>query len=318
MAPNQFKPFVVSFGGEDLLLDRDMDKAKTWAGRSYRVLNGETVDGDQIVSVCETYSEDSRTVIVDNAHKVRDNKALREYIENRSVGDKSVILVAIVRSEKLPEMWSLAVSKGKGLERKKLKPWDESGHLTWIKLETDRCRVSIEDVVAKQLLQLVGTDFYRLANEIRKLSLYVGPAGRIQKEHILLVTTPTPRAEPWQVAEHVISKDLRKALSMFSLLYKNEGEDCLLPVVRSMMKQVEKSAVIRSLLDKGVADADIAVTVGMKEWPFKNMAAPNARKHELKSLVQYMGRLCKLDADVKGPALSKRTLVELTMLSIAQ
>jgi DNA polymerase III delta subunit len=84
------------------------------------------------------------------------------------------------------------------------------------------------------------------------------------------------------------------------------------------MRQVEKTALIRSLLDKGVSETDIAVLVGMKEWPFKNVAAPIARKHDLKSLLKHMGQLCKLDADVKGPARSKRTLVELTMLSIAQ
>lgn len=319
-ASKSFKPFVVSFGGEDFFLDRDLDKARHWAGRKAIVLDGDGMHDYEVVGICETNTEEPRTIIVDNAHKLKGNKDkdLRAYIENKHPNDTSVILVGIVRAEKLPEVWSIALSKGKGYERKPFKPWDVDGYIKWMQQEAEHSRVSIDAETAKNLLQLVGQDLYRLANEIRKLALYVGGAERIKKEHILLVTTPSPKAEPFQVAEMVIGKEARKALNAFSTLYKNAGEDCLIPVVRAVMKQVEKTAIIRSLQDKGVPEADIAVLVGMKEWPLKNVAAPIARKHELRTLVQHMGRLCKLDADVKGPARSKRTLVELTMLSIAQ
>jgi hypothetical protein len=115
-----------------------------------------------------------------------------------------------------------------------------------------------------------------------------------------------------------LRKEVKKALSLFTVLYRNSGDECLIPVVRAVMKQVEKTTIIRNLQDRGVAESDIAGLVGMKDWPYKNVAAPVARKHDLKSLVGYMGRLSRLDADVKGPSRSKRTMVELAMLSIAQ
>jgi DNA polymerase III delta subunit len=317
-ASKSFKPFVVSFGGEDFFLDRDLDKARHWAGRKAILLDGDGMHDYEVVGICETNSEEPRTIIVDNAQELKGTKDLLAYIENRPLNDTSVILVGILRTEKLPEVWSLALSKGKGYERKPFKPWDVDGYVKWMRKEAEHSRVSIDAETAKNLLQLVGQDLYRLANEIKKLALYIGGAERIKKEHILLVTTPSPKAEPFQVAEMVLGKEVRKALNAFSTLYKNSGDKCLIPVVYAVMKQVEKTAIIRSLQDKGVPEADIAVLVGMKEWPLKNVAAPIARKHELRTLVQHMGRLCKLDADVKGPALSKRTLVELTMLSIAQ
>jgi len=315
---NSFSPFVVSFGGENFHLDRDLDRARHWTGRRPILLDGSELTDSALVSICETYSDEPRTIIVDYANKVKGDKALKPFIEGRSVNDTSLILVAIIRSEKLPEVWSAALSKGKGYERKKLKPWNTKEYLNWIKLEADRLRVTIDDGVAQALLQCVGPDLYRLCNEIRKLAIYVGAPGKILKEHISLVTTPTPQADPYQVAEATIAKDVRAALVKFSYVYRNSGDECLIPVVRALMKQLEKTAIIRGLMDKGTPDDEIAALVGMKEWPFRNIAAPIARKHELRSLVQHMGRLCKLDADVKGPARSKRTLVELAMLTIAR
>jgi len=249
---------------------------------------------------------------------MKGNKELREFIEGYNVAEKALILVAIVRSEKLSDIWVLVASKGKGIERKKFKPWATEEYINFIKTEASHLRVVIDKEVASVLFQYAGTDLYRLENELRKLSIFVGQAGVIRKEHIALVTTPTPKAEPFQIAEQVLLKNKGKALNLFSILYKNSGDDALIPVTRALMNQVEKTIIIRSLQDKGLVETDIATLIGMKEWPYKNIAAPMARKHDFKSLVKHMGKLCKLDADVKGSVRSKRTLVELTMLSITQ
>ncbi len=317
MAAGKFHPFVVSYGSEELLLDRDLAKARGWTGRRLILLDGEEVTDIEIVNICETQSEEPRTIVVDNAGKVKGDKVLKEYIEAKQPDDTSLILVAIIRSEKLPAVWSLAISKGKGYERKKFKAWDTASYVRWIQNEAKQLKVSIDDSVAQILLQFVGLDLYRIANEVKKLAIYVGPLGKIQKEHVQLVTSFTPQADHFMVAEAVLNKDPRKALNTFSMLYTQSGDNSLIIVVHTLMKQVERTAIIRSLLDKGVAEDDIAALVGMKPWLFKNVAVPIARKHELKSLIRHMGRLCKTDADVKGPARS-RTLVELTMLSIAQ
>ena len=320
MATNSssFSPFIISFGDEDFYLDRDIEKAKQSKREVTQIDADEGLSDIELVNLCEAYSENPRTIIVDNAQKVKGNKDLREFIENHNASDRSLVLVAIIRGVKVSEVWELAASKGKKVERKKFKPWETDAYLNFIKLEAVRLRVSIDQDVASLLYKYVGNDLYRLENELRKLAIFVGQAGIIKKEHIALITSPTPQAEPFQVADQVLKKDLKQALNLFSILYKNSEDDALIPVVRALMNQVEKTILIRSLQDKGVGDSDIAISVGMKDWPFKNIAAPIARKHDLKSLVGYMGRLCKLDADVKGPARSKRTLVELTMLTISQ
>jgi len=319
ITPRSFNlPFLVCFGTEDFFLDRDIERAKAWANRGVVLVDGHGLTDYELVSICEERSDRLRTVIVDDAQKVKGDKALKAYIEDRSKSDLSVILAAIVRSEKLPDVWSGAISKGKGIERKRLKGWSANNEISkWLLAEVERMGASFEKGLETTLLQSVGLDLYRLENELRKLVLLVGPGGKIEKKHIFLVTSPSMVSDPFQVAEAAISKDPKRAMNALSVLYKSQGDEVFVPVVSALMRQVEKTLLIRRMIDKGVPDEEVATAVGIKPWPFKNFAAPVARKYDASTLIRHMGRLCKLDADVKGPARSKRTLVELTVLAIA-
>lgn len=313
-------PFFVAFGGEDFLLDRDIEKARSWKNRQVTLVDGVGKDDYEIVSMCEAEATDgvARTIIVDNANKVKGDKYLKEYITKKIPTDASVILVAVIRAEKLPEIWSSAASKGQGVERKKLKTWDDNNEVVkWVNAEALRLGVSFEKGIDLLFYQNVGSDLYRLSNELKKLALLVGDAGKIAKEHLVKVTSASPVAESFHVAEAAMIKDRKRAMNSLSILYKNQGEKALVPVVYALMRQVEKTLIARRLLDKGTSEADVAVALGVKPWVFQKSILPQARQHGAKDLVRHMGRLCKLDVDVKGPAHSKRTLVELAVLAIA-
>ena len=311
-------PFLVAFGSENFFLDRDIERARHWANRKPELHDGTTLTDYKLVSLCEERAEVPRTIIVDDAQKIKGDKSLREFFELKAKTDLSVVLVGIIRGEKLPELWSSLGPKAKVYERKKLKTWDTNNEvLKWLAEEAARVGVTFEKDMDKLFYQSVGGDLYRLASELRKLAILVDPKEKVTKKHLLLVTSPSPTTDPFQVAEASISKDPKRAMNALSVLYKNEGDDAFVPVVHALMKQVEKTLIIRRLLDKGVAEDEIASAVGMKPWPFKNFALPVARKHDSGNLVRQMERLCKLDVDVKGPARSKRTLIELAVLALA-
>jgi DNA polymerase III delta subunit len=313
-----FSPFVVAFGEEDFFLDRDIERARQGKRDILQLNGGDGLTDIVIVDLCETQCDAPRTVIVDNAQKVKGSKELSRFIENRNLSDRSLILVAIIRDKKLPEVWELAATKGKRFERDGFKRWEIEKYIDFIKTEASRLSVVIDKNVAGSLFKYVGYDLYRLENELRKLATYVGQAGTITKEHLSYVVSPTPKVEAFEVATEVMKKNWRSALSSFSVLYMNNGDNALIPVIRSLMKQVEKTAIIRHLQDRGIGAADIASLIGVKEWVYKNISSPIAQKHDSESLVRYMRQLCRLDADVKSSAQSKRTMVELTLLSIAR
>jgi len=313
-----FNAFYVAYGGEPFYLDRYIEQTRQ-SRRRVLLLDGDGLTDIELVELCEASSEDPRTIVLDNAQELKGNKELRRYVERRNPVDQSVILAAIVRSESLSELWSFVASKGKSLEWKKCKPWDkEAYHTDFISKEATRNGVAIRKRAVELLYQSTGPDLYRLANEIKKLAIYAGSVGEITEAHVAQIATQAPEAEPSLVAEAVMAKDVKRALQLFGAVCAKSGETQYGAVVYQLMKHVENTTVVRSMFDKGMSAADVAGLLGQNLWRFNNAVAPTARKHELRSLVRYMGQLSKLDVDVKSSSPFKRTMIEMVILSMAQ
>lgn len=310
-------PFFVSFGAEPYLLDQDRRKAQRLAGREVVELVGTGLTDSQVVAACESVSVEDRerVVILDHAEDMKGTDALAAYIEAKDPHDKRVVLWALVRSEKLPEIWAKAGRMGRVLEHRKLKTWDTNNEVVkWITAEATRRGLTLAEGVADRLFLLVGSDLYRLANELGKLGLL---SRKVTLEHLALAVPPTLPTEPFQVAEAAIGRDAGKAMNLLSLVYRTMGDDAHVPITAALMKQVEKMVVARQMIDQRAPDEDIALALGMNPWRCRTHFLPVVKRHTLGGLIAHMGRLARLDADVKGSAPSKRTRVELTVLAIA-
>lgn len=318
-AKSPLKPFRVFFGAEDFLLDRELYRAKRWTGRDVTCLDGNGLHDHELVDILDTPSTDRpRAVIVDDAQKVKGDKALKAYIEDKSETDTSVVLAAFIRADKLPELWLQAANKGKIVERPKLKTWDNNNEVVaWIEAEAALQGIKLAKGLSKIIYDYVGADLYRLASELQKLAIFIGPDGEATSANLALTISPSLTAEPWQVAEAAVSREQSKAMNLLSTLYKNQGDDANLPMVSALIKQIEKIIPARQMLDRGMTADEIATIIEMHPYRCKNFFVPMVRKHHLGTLIGHMTRLCKLDADVKGPGRSKRTLVELAVLAIS-
>ncbi len=314
------KPFVVVFGGEDYLLDRERIRARSWTGRQVVTVDGDGLADHELVEICRTgtFDESLRVVILDEANKIKGDKALKAYIKEKDENDTTTILVAIVRSDKLPEVWAQAGKKGRVIERPKLKTYDRNNEVVkWCGEEAKRVGIRLGKGVDEALFAFIGHNLGALAGEIGKLALLVGRGNEASVEHLKLVLAPSPSAEAWQVAEAVADKDFRRAMNLLSTLYKSEGDDANVPIAYALMKQIEKLMTARYMLDAKMTEDEMASALGMHPFRFKNALLPMVRKHEMRDLIRHMKKLALLDAGVKGSTRSKRTLVELAVLSIA-
>lgn len=315
---NPNPPFIVSFGGEAYFLDQDLVRARSWKDRTITQLDGDVVTEAEVVSVLESRSFDQtdRVVILDDAQKVKADKALKAYVEAKDPKDESVVFVVIVRAEKLPEIWGQAAKKGRLIEHKVLKTWDNNNEVVrWISMEATKLDLSLDKEIPGMLFQLVGADLYSLAGELRKLQLLLG-RGKVTVADLRKVLAASPSAEPYQVAEAGVERNLKKAMNLLSLVYKTMGEEAHVPISYSLLKQVEKLLLARHVLERGGSEDDVATAIGMHPWRCKTYFLPNVKKHTMTSLTSQLGSLRKLDQDVKGPARSKRTRVELAVLSL--
>jgi DNA polymerase-3 subunit delta len=314
-------PFTIVYGSENFFLDQDLARARAWPDRYVVLLDGEDVSTTEIVSICEsnTFDGSDRVVIIDNADKVKGDKILKAYIDTKDPADASVVVVAICRDEKLPDVWAAAAKKGRLVQHKKLKTWDNNNEvIKWIPVEAKHLGVTLDKDVAETLYKFVGNDLHKISNELKKLVILVGKGGKVTVAQLKSVAVPVLPADPYQVVEAALRKDRPAAMNALSFLYRNMGEEASIIVTVSLMRQIEKLVVARQLFDKKTPEDEIASTIEMHAFRFRNFFLPIIKRHSLASLLQQMERLCKLESDVKGPSRSKRTLVELAVLSITQ
>ena len=314
-------PFIVSFGTEEYFLDRDMLRAYTWKDRHVVRVSGSDLDDGDLVGILESGTIDGspKVVVVDDAHKIKADKALKAYIANKDATDDHVVVVAIVRAEKCPEIWVQAAKKGKLIEHRAFKTYDSNNEVVkWIDKEARSLGLALPKGMSETLYRLVGYNLYRLSSELQKLLLLADSEGKVTLDHLRLTVAPSPTAEPYEVAESAFMKDRKKALNTLSTVYRAMGDEAHVPIAFSLIRQAEKVLLARSLVDQSKDEEEVAGALGMHPWRYRTHFAPIVQRHKVPDLIRYMRILRKLDLDVKSSARSKRTLVELAVLNIAQ
>lgn len=309
-------------GDEDFLQDRYVASRKlAWKNRYVVTKEASEVSESELVGLCETRSffDDGagRAVILDNAQDFKSEKALEEYVQERNASDLSSILLVIIRGTKIPAMWTSAAKKGATVSFMKFRPWETAKVFERIHTEAERVGVKLDTGVVEVIHKYLGDNLRDISNELIKLSYVLGSDQLVKKEHLAKLLTPNIEIEPRHIAEAALTKNRKLAADRLSKMFKAQGESACVSIISSCLYQVEKTLIARQMLDHGDAVATIAQRFGMNEYACKLNVIPIAQKHTVKSLLGHMNHLCKLDAQVKGAARSKRTLVELAVLSIA-
>jgi DNA polymerase III delta subunit len=322
MASKKVYPFVVAYGEEGYLLDRMLAKGRSQKGWFVTTLDGTKVSYGEVVSACETSPScgdyDGRIVVLDNAQKLSgDEEDLEEYIEERDPEDTSVVLLAVVRSKELKGVWAKAAKKGKSFHFESFKPWQTDKVLARIRKEAKGLGLTLGEGVDEALYQMLGDNLGPTMNELKKLSHLVGESGKVEKKHVVSVVAFINSANAFQVADAAYQKRPKKAMRAAASLYKEAGDSASVQIVSALQKQAERLIVARQMLDKGDDVKTIARRFEMHPFACEKNLVPLARAHGFSRLRDQMQMLCRLEAQVKGAAFSKRTRVEMAVLSIS-
>jgi DNA polymerase III delta subunit len=315
----QSGPFLVLFGDENHLLDQAIEEIKSGNAREVITFDGNGLDANELVSFCESIVPDKNIgIIVDDAQNIKNGNILSKFIERRNPSDKSVFLLFVARSEALKEPWiKAAVSRGKSTQYKKPKPWETHKQITRIQEAARKIGVTLEDGVPALLIKFLGYDLALIYNELRKAHYLVGGDRKVSKKIILSLIPHVFPIQPFEVVEAAASKKVQQAMTSLGLVYRNLGEGASIPITYALMKMVERLLIARDLSDKGAGEEEIADRLGMHAYAYKMNLLPLVRLHPLPKLIEQMQNLCTLDNTIKGTANSKRTHVELAVLSFA-
>lgn len=311
-------PFRVIFGDEDHCIDLAVSRVGS-GGVEVISFDGEGLDANDVVSVCDSHvMGEDRAVVIDNAHKVKNGDALLKFIENRDPHDRSVFLLVVSRTDSLKGDWiKAAAEKGRVSKYLKPKPWETRKQVSSILAEAKRLGVRLDDDVPEVLLRFLGYDLRLISNEISKSAYLVGPRDSVTKKDVLSLIPQVFPVRPREVAEAAALGQSKKAMTLLGLCYRNLGDGASVPITYAMIRLSEKLFVARSLSDKGASNEEVAQRLGMHAYAYQMNLLPLVNRLTPPRLASEMKNLCKLDTLVKGSASSKRTHVELAVLSLA-
>ncbi len=310
--------FTVFYGEESYLLDRELTRAAKWPGRLIMQLDGALASEDDVISAMQEMTLDGTRIVVtlDNAEKVKVGKDFAAYAERRDSKDKGSLLVAICRSAALPKAWEKASGKVRVVEHPKFKPWEEDKLKARLQKDASALGLTVEEDALGLMLKIYKDDSCQMANEVKKLAFLVDRGGMITADMVRATCPQRAAVFPWDVAEEAVRRRSRHALSYVALLFLEKGDETAVPIVAAMMKQVERLLLLRSMIEQKKSPETMGGVLGLHPYVVKK-TLPVANSFTVARLQDQMQRLCELEVQVKGPAPSKRTLVELAVLSLA-
>lgn len=319
MAKSRLLPFIVFYGQEEYLLDREVQKGKAWKNRDVEVLDGRHCTEMDLLNALDNMTLDGseQAVILDYANKLKVGKLFKEYVECQDLKDTSMILVAVLRTDKIPKSWEPVTAKGRVIEHRRFKPWETQLTHKRLHREAALLDLKLDEKAIALLLKVYGDDTRSIVNELQKLTFITPKGSVVTKDSVRSLCRSQLSIQPWDVSEKAAQKSLKQALAYTALLFKYEGEDVAIPITASLMRQVERLLVVKSMLDQGLDASVIGAALQMKEYAVKKFVVPIARKHQVSELIIQMKMLCKLETQVKGMTPSKRTLVELAVHQLA-
>ncbi len=254
-----------------------------------------------------------RLVLVDGADPfvTAHRKELETYAEQPSTSGVLVLSVkswtATTRLAKLVEKVGAAIDC-KGPQAKMLTPW-------LVHLAQSRYHATLETGAAELLLELVGPEVGLLAGEVEKLSVYVGPKGKIQSDDVARIVGAGRIETVWKMLEAAATGRGDLALEhLDGLLMSGEEPIRLLAAMStSLLKVYQAGRLRRQKMELREACAAVGIL------PFVVEMTGRQHTHLGPSRVDRLpGLLLQADLALKGATmLTPRAVLERLVVDLA-
>lgn len=235
-----------------------------------------------------------------------DDAELFDALEQRKATD------ALFRSE---DGIVLFVRRGKGKETPFSKLFSEKDRLvSFDALTEDRAQnmvsilcarrgVRLDRPEAYELVNMVGTDAYRLENEVSKLCDYVGNGGAITRDVLRFIVTPSVEYEVFPMLNALLAGNKKTAMRMLTEAIK-DGKENPLRVASFLEGRLKQMLIAKELLEDKRPRAEILKTLGGSPKAAE-MTIKNAQKFPLDRLKNAVAAFAEINARMKQGLLNE-------------
>lgn len=157
--------------------------------------------------------------------------------------------------------------------------------------------VRLDRPEAYQLVDMAGTDAYRLNNEISKLCDYVGSGGTVTAATLKTVVTPSVEYEIFPMLNALLAGNKKTAVRMLTEAIK-DGQENPLRVATFLEGRLKQMLIAKELLEEKRPRPEILKTLGGSPKAAE-MTIKNAQRFPLDRLKTAVAAFARINADMK-------------------
>ncbi len=209
----------------------------------------------------------------------------------------------------------LFVRRGKGKETPFTKLFTEKDRcVSFDTLTEDRAQnmvsmlcarrgVRLDRPEAAMLIDMVGTDAYRLENEVSKLCDYVGNGGAVTNDVLKFIVTPSVEYEVFPMLNALLSGNKKVAVRMLTEAIR-DGQENPLKVASFLEGRLRQMLIAKELLEDKRPRPEIIKSLGGSPKAAE-MTLKNAQRFPLERLKTAVAAFAEINARMKQGILNE-------------
>lgn len=285
------KAMIILLYGEDTYREKEKlkeimeeHKLKHKSGLNLRYLEGKTTSFDDLRNEILGISMFKENKLVVVLNPLSNSKLKEDLLENGNIFISSDNLLLLVEQSKLlkkDKFLSFMEKNGKVqdfelLTGVKLK--------NWVKKRVEEKGGEINEIVLDKLIEHVGSDLWRMENEIMKLINY---SKNISEKNIDLLVHPNHETNIFDTIDAIAVKNKKKAMNLIkNHIEKGESAIYILAMIASQIRN------ILSVKSGGTGQ------LGMHPFVFRKTTS-QAKSFSLDELKNIYARITQLDSEIK-------------------
>jgi DNA polymerase-3 subunit delta len=197
---------------------------------------------------------------------------------------------------------------------------DENDGVRWVIESAREQSINVEQDAARELVDALGADMMLVANELEKLTLFVGEKKRITLGDVETMVLAAKQRSLYELTDAISSRDRTRALEVLqAILSSGDGEDAAIGHLYMLAKTFRQMLVI---LEKNVRDSRAiwqALWQGFRVPPFaaEDIIRQARRYKSRRELTRALRMIARADLALRSNPPSKRMVLENLVLQLA-
>lgn len=193
---------------------------------------------------------------------------------------------------------------------------DEARAQKFCMREAALSNVFLDDRTARTLIGMVGTDAYRLRNELSKSCDYVGAGGTITDAVLKIVVTPNAEYNAFQMLDALLAGNQKRAVRMLEQA-QIDNKESPMRVASFLEGRLKNILIAREMLDAKQPQKDIVARIGGSPYAAKN-AIKSAQSYTAAQLREWLAAFAAINYQIKSGAYSETDALTMALFHKAR